>query len=336
MEKPFPLKCSHPAAESQSPKKEISRQFPLRARVRFCQTGFMPSSNCQPAAISRLEGVVVSVDTGDQLARTLLHNAPIYDRLAVVTTPSDRESQAAARRHPNVELVISEACYADGDAFNKGRMINAGLEALELDDWLLFTDADCFLPAYLRSRLARVRPDPDCLHYVRRWHLEADATEADTTRIIRKHAQDRAGNAMPWGYFQLCRAETAAKLCGGALEMPSCFCSAACIDHWLMSRWRPERRKKLPSDLYVLHLWHGPLGSRWNGRSTQGWRFAGQSTTAPESRLRPSWPAPCLVRRTHVLTCQQHVVRYDGQDPDWPTPTIAGEPYEYATMSCEL
>jgi hypothetical protein len=148
----------------------------------------------------RIDGVVVSVDCGDQLALTLPRNIRHLDRLFVVTASHDAVSQQVAKDN-GAELVITDACYEHGDAFNKGRMLNAGLEAAKATDWLLLHDADVFLPPDLGKELRRLILNPGCLYYTRRHHLPAHAREPDWALLTDYENLDSAGNHNPWGYL---------------------------------------------------------------------------------------------------------------------------------------
>lgn len=293
--------------------------------------------------LGRIDGIVVSVDCGDQLARTLPRNLRHLDRLVVVTASHDALSQRIARDH-GAELVISDACYQYGDAFNKGRMLNAALEAAEATDWLLLHDADVFLPADLGQELRRLILNPGCLYYTRRHHLPGDAQEPDWTLRTEDHRLDPAGNHGPWGYFQLMNVRARCLLPERGLRFPTCFCSAGAIDHWTMTRWPKEKRISLSdwagdTRFDVLHLWHGPLGGRWNGpRQAKGvWRFAGQSGGGSEEMIARQWPVPCRVRRIDVATLDMEEMEWTGDlpAPAWRKPAIRGTAYEYSVKEEE-
>lgn len=282
----------------------------------------------------RIEGLCVSVDCGDELARTLPGKVSQCDRFVVVTATHDLLSQEVARQ-AGAALVVTDACYDDDAAFNKGAMLNAGLDALSLDDWVLLTDADVFLPPRWREHVAELVLNPGCLYYTRRWHLPPEVREPDWSLITDYHLLDPHGNANPWGYFQLVNSR--ARALRGGLRFPLCFCSAGGIDHWFQGQWPAQKRVPLPSDDHrfdVLHLWHGRLAARWNGyRDTGGrWCYAGQTDTGRTLPYRwPSWPTPCLLRRTNILTTRSETVEWTGLGPPaWPAPADPAARYEYA------
>jgi hypothetical protein len=293
----------------------------------------------------RIDGVVVSVDCGDQLAKTLPANAKHFDRLVVVTATHDTRSQRVAR-DCGTDLVVTDACYDGGDAFNKGRMLNAGLSTLDprLSDWLLFHDADVFLPPTLGSDLRGLILNPGCLYYTRRHHLPHDVREPDWALVTDYDLLDPAGNHNPWGYFQLVNVRAQAiRSRFSTLDsrlFPDCFCSAGSIDNWLAVQWPHDKRVSLADwagnrRFDVLHLWHGPFGERWNGARghAAGWRFAGQSDVATQDRWQSLWPVPCLLRRIHIRTCDQETIEYRGGSPQWRRTSDPSAVYEYSVRS---
>jgi hypothetical protein len=282
----------------------------------------------------RIDGLVVSVDCGDQLARTLPNNVGLFDRLVVVTAEWDAKSQQVAREH-GAEVVIADPHHGDS-AFNKGHCLNAGLEALAPTDWVLLHDADCFLPAALRE-LRELILNPGCLYFTKRHHLPSYVVTPDWSLVTQYELLDPHGNNSPWGYFQLFNVRAAA--ISMPFRFPECFCSAGTIDHWTQAQWPQDKRVSLADwagdhRFDVLHLWHGELASRWNGYGdvSDKWTFAGQSNLGrTEQQWTPYWPVPCRVRRINAVTCEIEEGHWDGQRvvPPWsaPNPTAV---YEYS------
>ncbi len=274
----------------------------------------------------RLEGFVVSVGCGEQLARVLPANAGHFDRFVVVTSSEDTQTQevALATEGP-IELVISDDCYKNGDAFNKGRMLSHGLAALRLTDWVLNLDADILLPAGFGERIRRLVLNPGCLYYARRRALAADGTLG--------RSGGTADDFAPWGYFQLwnVRAKALAKLSQpGALRYPECFVSAGNVDTWWQLHW--PWSKKIPLALAedpawdVGHVPHGPLTARWNGaKPNGGWRYAGQNNIQPGTpKIEPGRGG--FLRIVRVDDCHMGVVPVDSVRPGVPDKTRI---YEY-------
>jgi hypothetical protein len=286
----------------------------------------------------KIEGVVVSVDCGDQLARTLPANAPHFDHLVVVTAAHDEHSQQVAR-DCRVDLVVGDSHHADS-AFNKGHLLNLGMQWLEPDDWILLHDADCFLPPTLGDELRKLILNPGCLYYTKRHHLPADVTEPDWALVTDYELLDPHGNNNPWGYFQLFNVR--ASSIRRPFRFPECFCSAGTIDHWTQAQWPKDKQISLADwagdhRFDVLHLWHGNLAARWNGPAPPngGWRYAGQTNLGQsEEYWAGLWPAPCRVRRTNAVTCEQEEVFWLGKHaPAWGKPAEPGAVYEYSVKT---
>ena len=230
-----------------------------------------------------LEGIVVAVGPacGAQLARVLDRNATHFDRLVVVASTADEETHALALGTDGpIELVVSDDCFAGGDAFNKGRMLNHGLAALRLGDWILNIDADILLPAGFRERLLDLVLNPGCLYYTRRRDLLDDDTLGTHGGVNNDYA--------PWGYFQLWHPRATALRGLPVLRYPDCFVSAGNVDTWWQLHWPAGKKISLISDDSDLswdvgHVPHGPLASRWNGsHDGRGWRYVGQNNIRPD------------------------------------------------------
>jgi len=223
----------------------------------------------------------------------------------VVTTSHDTLTQEVARQH-GATLVISDRCYEHGDAFNKGKLLNAGLAALDKPDWVLFTDADVFLPRGLREYLRRTVLNPGCLYYTRRRHLPAadEATLAAFTDgklspaglVCEPGVDDRVS-----GYFQLWNPLARAIRDRGRQLLTEDIPCAAGIDSWFALRWRSDKRLLLAAGggpLDVVHVPHGALGAHWNGSragAAHGWRFGGWINKQGIAMFQP-WPADARLK----------------------------------------
>lgn len=282
----------------------------------------------------RIDGLVVSVDCGDQLAKTLPANVGHFDRLIVVTAPRDERSQQVAR-DCGAEIVLADPHHGDS-AFNKGHMLNAGLTRLAEADWVLLHDADVFLPPTL-GELRQLILNPGCLYYTKRHHLPSHVTEPDWALVTDYELLDPQGNNNPWGYFQLfnIRASSISR----PFRFPECFCSAGTIDHWTQAQWPKDKQISLADwagdhRFDALHLWHGPLASRWNGYAEAGgrWRYAGQTNLGQsEEHWARQWPVPCRVRRINATTLDIEEIEWrGGRLPQWGSPQDRAAVYEYS------
>ena len=267
-----------------------------------------------------VEAVTVCVDLAHQLRLTLPRNIKQVDRWVVVTASHDLETQRLARKYGAI-LVISDRCYENGDAFNKGKMTNEGLKHLKLTDWLLITDADIFLPQDFRQNISRLILNPGCLYYTRRVDLpKYQFIPNHPADYHRWEDPDPATNSNPWGYFQLVNVRAAAlKSLGKRLRLPEIFCSAGTVDHWFSHLWDRRKRILLPQDdgkFAAYHLYHGDLWQRWNGvrgASNGGWSYGG-STFIDAHWL---WPKPCELRRIDVMALEEEIIIWDGGRPKW-------------------
>lgn len=72
----------------------------------------------------------------------------IFDRMCVVTHPSDGNTQLVCKDY-DIDCFVTEAF---GDEFNKGAALNQALNILreEGEEWIMITDADIFWPPALK------------------------------------------------------------------------------------------------------------------------------------------------------------------------------------------
>jgi len=209
-----------------------------------------------PALPRRLSCILVSVNYGDELAKTLPENIPLFDELIVVTTPEDERTQTVAKMY-GAKIVLSRRCYDDHHVFNKGRMLNDGLAALEQPDWVLFTDADIFMNQGLRAFVLHHPLDPECLYFTMRGELK------DIT------GQPAWMNAQPNGYFQLFHPRAAALSHRSWPQVVNeNFCSAGSVDSWFSQQWSKEKQFVL-EDVRVMHLSSDKYTQNWNGKQSQ-------------------------------------------------------------------
>lgn len=110
-----------------------------------------------------VEAVTVCVGFADVLRETLPWNVQQVDRLVVVTSFEDEETQKLCTYH-GVSCLTTDVFTEDADAFNKGRAINLGLSHLRHRGYLLHMDADIALPDRFRNRLADARLQEDSIY----------------------------------------------------------------------------------------------------------------------------------------------------------------------------
>lgn len=252
----------------------------------------------------RIALVLACVNRSPALARTLPRNAPLADEVVVVTTTADADTQevvtAVAQLHPHVRLVLSDRCYENGDAFNKGKMLNDGLRALTRPDWVVLTDCDVFLHGGFREWCRTHALNPGVLHGCHRLDIE----EADVPAFVAgkevRAAHAGGVNAEPNGYFQMFNRRASAVRDRWPAVLAETFCSAGGVDSWLMSQFEVGKRVMVPN-LPVFHVKHD---SAWNGTGDDAaprWRQMGMLVNHQgQLGLVPTGPAPVAPARLRL------------------------------------
>lgn len=116
----------------------------------------------------KLEAIVVCLQYSDFLRATLPHNKQFFNKIVVVTSPLDYETQRLCEFH-NVQCVKTNAFYEDHPTIpNKAKGINVGLKHLQKDGWVLHLDADIWLPVHFRNILERYPLREECLYGIDR------------------------------------------------------------------------------------------------------------------------------------------------------------------------
>lgn len=130
-----------------------------------------------------IHGVVVSSGYADYLDISLTQNRPQLNQCVVVTTPDDKESQRVAGKHGCLLIVTEDGSRYQGEQrelfgtqdlkrqFNKGAMIERGLQQLPANGWRLHFDADIVLPSSMRQRLKHALHDRQGLYGVDRMNV---------------------------------------------------------------------------------------------------------------------------------------------------------------------
>jgi len=230
----------------------------------------------------KLSGVVVSVGFASVLAETLPLNKPHFDQLVVVTTSDDEQTQALATQH-GATLVISDRCYDDDHAFNKGRMVNDGYAAVTDPDWVILFDADVVLNADTRHFVIHNSFNPGCLYFTSR----------------RNRGQAAADQQQPSGYFQLFHPRAIAIRNHLKPLLSEEFCSAGSVDSWFQQQWPRDKIVPVP-ELGVEHVTSQPLGQNWNGPKAEPgkWTQLGILTAQGFASFLPISKLPDVIRLT--------------------------------------
>lgn len=228
----------------------------------------------------RIEAVTVCVNYSDFLAHSLLLNRNIFDHYVVVTTQEDTKTQKLCR-HFNIHCITTDTFYSDGQKFNKGNGINAGLSKLKRDEWVVHLDADIVLPPQTRSILKNAELDPTAIYGIDRtmcpsflawmeflsdpdiqheWNSYCNPGRFPLGTRIVKPSTD---GYIPIGFFQLFHGSA------GHIWYPDHSDNAGETDLVFALKWPRSRRRLLP-ELLAIHLdsVKGNFGKNWKGRTT--------------------------------------------------------------------
>jgi len=230
----------------------------------------------------KMEAVVVCDRYADFLRCTLPQNKIHFDRMVVVTSPEDRETQRVCEFY-HVECVPTDALRSRWKQFCKGAGINAGLGKLSKDDWVVHMDADIWLPPLSRRLLANAnlakrmiygidrfivkgyKPWDDFLSLPKLQHecnsyIHLNNSFPVGTRIM----QDFAGGYVPIGFFQMWNPKVS-----GISEYPEGHTSAGREDTLFPQKWPRGLRGFIPEVVgYHLESVDSGFGMNWNGRKS--------------------------------------------------------------------
>lgn len=296
-----------------------------------CSDNYVAPSGCRVANDNpyiygkHVSCIVVSVGRARHLAITLPLNITQVDEMIVVTTSSDVQTQDLVRAFEGVKLVISDRCYDDNHAFNKGRMINDGLQAVTQMDWVILTDADVLLNPALKQWMAQNAINPGVLYGTQRVEVKEEMIQQSGTLRIKLDAT--GFNAEPNGYFQLFNRRALAIRDRGKAVMSEAFCSAGGVDSWFLQQF-PKDKRHVVFELAVVHIQHGTVwGSGWNGAVTSThplWRQCGMLTAQGFVPIRDMPSGPLLLRLTDTLNARAWEGTI-GADHRLPDNVVAGD-----------
>jgi hypothetical protein len=205
----------------------------------------------------RIHGLTVSVDYAEELAIGLPRWLAGLETLLVVTTERDVATQRLCHDR-GARVLVTDAFYQDGAAFNKGRALELGRQAVPSGDWLLLFDADVVPPDSWIWLLQHCTPGH--LYGCKRFAATPEAFD-DSGR-----SPDLPYDVPGVGYFQLFH--TADPVVVGAdplLEIH--WQHAGNYDNRLMDRWRRAGRPIRSVPFRVAHL--GGHHQNWFGRGNQ-------------------------------------------------------------------
>jgi len=236
-----------------------------------------------------IHGVVVSVGYDDYLDVALTHNRALFGHCCVVTSPEDKASQRVAGKH-NCTLVITDDGKGPEGKFNKGLLIERGIQQLPDNGWRIHFDADIVLPANARKCLGTALYDREAIYGADRMNVvDADAWQA----LLATGWASSGFDKHHFLTYSINRAELGSRLVYGELGwVPIGFLqiwhssmefsdiyrtrpyatgssSAAHDDVQFALRWDRKKRILIP-ELIVAHLLTSDCthGKNWRGRKT--------------------------------------------------------------------
>lgn len=247
----------------------------------------------------KIEAVTVCVGYGDFLAEAAKYNAGMFDQWIIVTSEFDTETREVCRRH-SLQTLLSEDHRRGGCPFNKGLLVERGLQHLSSDGWRLHIDADIILPGRTSHLLRAAHLDEQKIYGCDRlmvksyeqwkqlaqsgymshdYHHRVDVPKS--VQIGSRWVHHNAGY-VPIGFFQLWHS-SADEWRGVRIRPYPTSHNAACrtdVQHAL--QWDRRHRESIP-ELIVAHLESEslPKGVNWNGRRSK--RFCAEScANAPD------------------------------------------------------
>jgi len=205
-----------------------------------------------------IKAIVVCVGYDDFLRLTISRILQHVAKLVVVTTPTDLRTQALCQQYPEkVTVYATEAFYADGASFNKGRALEEGFDVLGRTGWILILDADILLP----ERIPPLLLQPGMLYTPARRILSAVDGLVTTPTVDPATLPLRVeyGN---FGYFQLFRADDPVLNVNRPWYQTD-WVHAGGADSVFEKRWPKEKKARMPFE--VIHL--GDPDQNWYGRT---------------------------------------------------------------------
>lgn len=229
----------------------------------------------------KLEGVIVCDKYADFLRHSLPSTKHIFDRVVVVTSFEDKETQRVCE-YNHVECIKSDVMESRRGHFRKGMGINVGLNALSKEDWVVHLDADIVLPPQTRILLERAHLHKKDLYGIdrfivkgiRAWQQfneelplqhECDAYTHLTAFPVGTRVMSGAGGGyIPIGFFQMWNPKVS-----GIFTYPEGHTDAGREDMLFAKKWPRSERHLIPEIVgYHLESDDAAMSSNWKGRTT--------------------------------------------------------------------
>lgn len=226
--------------------------------------------------------LITCVNYSDYLSDTLNHNIHIFDKLYIVTTSEDKETNKIIEQfnsiRNNIIPLYTNIFFEDGPwgktHFNKGGALNFGLSNIEHKDWIIIGDADIIYPSNIINQLPNL--EIDCMHGMYRYKIfkreeislaiQSYQTEEKydmyLNNAIIQYGQRKHGII---GYCQLFNFSSICIKDGFSYPQgPTAFA----VDTIFSRGYFPRKYRRLHKN-YCLHL--GEACKNWKGRVTKQW-----------------------------------------------------------------
>jgi hypothetical protein len=242
-----------------------------------------------PDPCFKMEAVLVCDRYSDFLRCTLPANKHLFDRIVVVTSAEDRDTQRICEFH-HVECVQTDALNSRWNKFCKGAGINEGLARLNRNAWVVHLDADIWLPPQTRLLLENANLDPHMIYGIDRFcvkgyaqwdrFLEKPALQHECDAYVHLNAfplgtrvtSKDGGGYIPIGFFQMwCPAAS------GIGEYPVAHTDAGRGDMVFAKMWPRAKRGLIPEVVgYHLESTDASMSANWYGRKTAPFTYTGE------------------------------------------------------------
>ena len=239
----------------------------------------------------KMEAVVVCDRYHDFLRCTLPTNKFLFDKIVVVTSAEDKETQRICEFH-HVEVVTTDKLNSRWGTFCKGAGINEGLAKLSKSDWVVHLDADIWLPPQTRHLIQNACLDKSMIYGCDRfmvkgykaWEkfLEMPVLQHEDFTWIHMHAfpigtrvmHRHQGGWVPIGFFQLWNPGVS------KIDLyPEGHTDASREDTHFACYWTRSERGFLPEVVaYHLASEDAGHGTNWAGRKTSPFRNTTENT----------------------------------------------------------
>lgn len=146
------------------------------------------------------DAIIVSFGFTDLLRITIPVNKPAFDRITVVTTLQDRETQDLCKQL-KVNHITTDAFTRGGQRFNKGAAYNVAFNVVKPTDWVTLIDSDILVSALLRREITNL--DKSFFYGARRKIIFDEHQLVATFRNPQSIKHLKLYRGFGYGFFQL-------------------------------------------------------------------------------------------------------------------------------------